>query len=125
LAFSGVHRDQHVGPVTCGEDVVIGDLDLERGDAGQRALWCADLGGVIRLRRKVVAEQRGFRGEPVTGQLHAVTGVTGKADDDLFELLTRGGTVAVLAHDPCLSSLSGRVCSSRNRGRLWHDAPSV
>jgi hypothetical protein len=41
------------------------------------------------LRRKVIAEERGLGGEPVAGQLHAVTGVTGKADDDLLELLPR------------------------------------
>ena len=104
LERGGVHRDEHVGPVAGGQDVVVGNLNLERGDAGQRALWCPDLRGVVRLRGKVIAKQCGFRGEPVTGQLHAVTGVTGKADDDLLELLTRGGTVAVLAHDPCLSS---------------------
>ena len=91
-----VHRDEHVGPVTRGQDVVVGDLDLERRDAGQRALWRADLGRVIRLRRKVVAEQCGLGGEAVTGQLHAVAGVTGESDDDLFELLPRAwccGTV--------------------------------
>ena len=82
-----VHRDEHVGPVARGEDVVVGDLDLEGRDAGQRALRGADLGGIIRLGRQVVAEKRGLRGEPVTGQLHAVAGVTGEADDDFFQAL--------------------------------------
>ena len=87
LQRRGVHRDQNVGAVAGGEDVVVGDLDLERRNTGQRALRRADLGGVIRLRGKVVAEQRGLGGEPVTGQLHAVAGVAGKADDNLLELL--------------------------------------
>ena len=108
-----VHRDQHVGTVTRGEDVVVGDLDLERRHTGQRALRCADLGGVIRLGGKVVAEERGLRGEPVTGQLHAVTGVTREADDDLLELLPRGcaalgaGAVvtAVMTHDPAFHAV--------------------
>ena len=33
-----VHRDQHVGGVARGEDVVVGEVDLERRDAGQGAL---------------------------------------------------------------------------------------
>jgi hypothetical protein len=45
------------------------------------------------LRRKVIAEQRGFGGEAVTGQLHAVAGVTGESDDDLFELLPRAAAL--------------------------------
>ena len=87
LQRCGVHRDEDVGAVARGQDVVVGNLDLERRDAGQRALRRADLGGVIRLRRKVIAEQRGLGGEPVTGELHAVAGVTGKTNDDLLELL--------------------------------------
>ena len=38
LQRRGVHRDEHVGTVARGQDVVVGDLDLERRDAGQRAL---------------------------------------------------------------------------------------
>ncbi len=72
LQRGGVHRDEHVGPVARGKDVVVGNLDLERGDARQRALRRTDLGGVIRLRGKVIAEQGGFGSEPVTGELHAV-----------------------------------------------------
>ena len=118
LERGGVHRDEHVGPVACGEDVEVGDLDLERRDAGQRALWCADLGGVIRLRRKVIAEQRGFGGEPVTGQLHAVAGVTGESDDDLLELLPRGWRRCRFDPRPLPFTLSsGCVIPSRNRGR--------
>ena len=63
-----------------------------------------DLSGVIRLRRKVIAEQRGLGGESVTGELHAVAGVPGESDDDFLELLPRGGAgtgvTTVLTHDP-------------------------
>lgn len=93
LERGGVHRDEHVGPVACREDVVVGDLDLERRDTGQRALRCSDLGRIVRLGRQVVAEQRGLGGEPVTGQLHAVAGVPGEADDHLLELLPRRAPV--------------------------------
>ena len=104
LERGGVHRDEDVGTVAGGEDVEVGDLDLERRDAGQRALGCADLGGVIRLRGKVVAEQSGLGGEPVTGELHAVAGVTREPDDDLLELLPRcrGGPLP-FSPTPCLS----------------------
>ncbi len=104
-----VHRDEDVGTVAGGQDVVVGDLDLERRDAGQRALWRADLGGVIRLCRKVIAEQGGLGGEPVTGELHAVTGVTGESDDDLFEFLSvTRSSVAVRTHVPAFRRF---VCS--------------
>src|SRR5262249_46053205 len=51
-----------------------------------RALWCADLRREVRQGRQVVSERRGFGGEPVTGQLHAVTGVTGETDHNSVEL---------------------------------------
>jgi hypothetical protein len=81
-----VHRDEHVGAVARREDVVVGEVQLERRDAGQSACWCPDLGGEVRERREVVAERRGLGGEAVTGQLHAVTGVAGEADDDAVAL---------------------------------------
>jgi hypothetical protein len=51
---------------------------------------------------KVIAEQSGFGGEPVTGELHAVAGVAGEADNDLLEFLPRPwtGAVAVRPHSP-------------------------
>ncbi len=120
LECSRIHRDENVGSVARSEDVEVRDLDLERRHSGQRALWCADLGGVIRLRRKVVAKQCGFGGESVTRQLHAVTGVTGEPDDHLLELLprrrsaSRAGTVdaAVLTHGPLPFTL-GQVAPHR------------
>ena len=39
-----VHRDEHVRPVAGREDVVVGEVELEAGDAGQRAGGRADLG---------------------------------------------------------------------------------
>ena len=77
-----VHRDQHVRPVAGGEDVVVGEVQLERRHAGQGAGGRPDLGGEVRQRRQVVAEGRGLRGEPVAGELHAVAGVAGEPDDD-------------------------------------------
>ena len=88
LQRRGVHRDEHVRPVTGGQDVVVGDVDLERRDTRQGACGGPDLGGVIRLGRQVVAEKRCLRSEPVAGQLHPVAGVSGETDDDIFQALS-------------------------------------
>ena len=81
-----VHRDQHVRRVARREDVVVGEVHLEAGDAGQRAGGGADLGREVRQRRDVVAELGGLRGEPVAGELHAVAGVAGEPDDHPVQL---------------------------------------
>src|SRR6476469_3508703 len=80
----------------------------------------------MRLCGKVIAEQRCFRREPVTGQLHAVAGVPGETNDNFLELLALGrghppgvhlvgrtGPVAVRAHNPCLPCCSSDVFLSR------------
>src|SRR5690606_148674 len=77
-----------------GENVVVGEMDLERRDTGDRALRRTDLGREVGQRRQVVAEGGGLRGEPITGQLHAVAGVAGEPDDDPVELLDRASTVS-------------------------------
>ena len=76
-----VHRDEHVRTVAGREDVVVGEVQLERRDARQRARGSADLGREVGQRREVVAEGGGLGGEPVAGELHAVAGVTGEPDD--------------------------------------------
>ena len=68
---------------------MVGEVDLEARDAGQRAGGRADLGGEVGQRRDVVAEQRRLGGELRAGELHAVAGVAGETDDDLRELLDR------------------------------------
>ena len=82
-----VHRHQHVGGVTGGQDVVVGEVHLERGDARQGALGCADLGREVGQRHQVVAEGSRLLGEPVTRELHPVAGVTREPDDHPIELL--------------------------------------
>ena len=84
-----VHRDEHVRRVARREDVVVGEVELEAGDARQRAGGRADLGGEVGQRRDVVAEQRRLGRELRAGELHAVTRVAREADDDLGELLDR------------------------------------
>jgi hypothetical protein len=48
-----------------------------------------DLGGEVGQGGQVVAEDGGVGGEPVTGQLHAVAGVAGEADDHPIQLAHR------------------------------------
>ena len=106
-----VHRDQHVGGVARGEDVVVGEVHLERRDAGQRALGRADLGGEVRQRHQVVAERRRLLGEPVSGQLHPVAGVAREPDDDPIDLLD------LLGHVVAPSSVHQSRCSSHTLTR--------
>ena len=82
-----VHRDEDVRRVARCEDVVVREVDLEARDAGQRARRGPDLGREIGQSREVVAEERRLAREAPAGQLHAVAGVTGEADDHLLELL--------------------------------------
>ena len=53
-----VHGHQHVRRVARRGDVVVGDVDLEGRDAGERAGRGADLGRELGQRGEVVAEQR-------------------------------------------------------------------
>ena len=101
LQRRGVHRHEHARRVARREDVVVGDVDLEGRHAGERARGRPDLGREVGQRRQVVAEQRAGAGEAVAGELHAVAGVAGEADDDAFELLVRVGRrrlVSVTSH---------------------------
>jgi hypothetical protein len=47
LERRGVHRDEHVRRVAGSEDVVICEVELKAGDAGERAGGSANLGGEI------------------------------------------------------------------------------
>ena len=81
----GVHRHEHVRLVAGRGDRVVGDVHLEAGHAVHGAGGGTDLGGVLGQGRQVVAVGRAHRGEAVAGELHAVTGVAGEADDHPVE----------------------------------------
>ena len=68
-----VHRHQHVRRVAWGVDVVVGDVHLERGHAGEGALGRPDLCGELRQCCQIVPGECAGRGEAVTRQLHAVS----------------------------------------------------
>ena len=76
-----VHGDQDIRRVARGEDVVVGEVDLEAGDAGEGAGGSPDLGREVRQRGDVVAELGRLGGEPVSRELHPVAGVAGEPDD--------------------------------------------
>src|SRR5207245_1825890 len=94
-----VHRHQHAGRIAGREDVVVGDVDLEGRDARQRARGGTDLCGEVGQGGEVVAEYRAHAGKAVAGELHAVAGVTGEADDDPVELLQRVLRSSRVGHD--------------------------
>ena len=83
----GVHGDEHVRGVAGRGDLVVGDVHLEGRHPGEGAGRSADLGREVRQRGEVVPEQRAGAGEAVAGELHAVAGVAGEADDDPVEAL--------------------------------------
>ncbi len=94
----GVHGDEHVGGVAVGGDVMVGDVDLEGRDAGDGARRCADLRRVLGQGHQVVAEHGAGAGEPITGELHPVAGVTGEADDDPVEVFGHLGRIGRRGH---------------------------
>jgi hypothetical protein len=96
----GVHRDQHVGRITGGEDVVVGEVHLERRHARKGAGRCADLRREVGQRGEVVAQRCGLLGEAIPGQLHAVAGVAGEADDHPVELPDLFGHLEPLSGGP-------------------------
>ena len=96
LQRRGIHGDQHVDGVARSEHVVGRKVQLVAADAGQRAGRSANLRGVVRERGDVVAVKRDRIGELAAGDLHAVAGVPGEADDRLSitsGLVFEGGSV--------------------------------
>ena len=77
-----VHGHEDVGGVARRQDVMVGEVHLEAGNPRKRSGRGPDLGREVGQRRQVVAERRRFLGEPVAGELHAVTRVAREPDDD-------------------------------------------
>ena len=84
-----VHRNEDVGCVARRVDVARAEADLEPRDAAQRSGRGPDLGGIVRQRADVVAEDGSGPGELGARQLHAVAGVAGEADRDAVQLADR------------------------------------
>jgi hypothetical protein len=82
-----IHRHQDVGRIARREHVAAGEVQLEAADARQRAGRGANLGWKVGQGAQVVADQRRLVGEVHARELHAVTRVTGEANDDLIAFL--------------------------------------
>ena len=80
-----VHHHEQVGHVARGEDVEVGDVDLEARHTGDRACRSPDLGRVVGQGGQVVAKGGADVGEAVTDELHPVAGVAGESDHDPLE----------------------------------------
>ena len=93
-----VHRHEHVRRVAGREDVVVGEVELEAGDARERACRRADLGREVGQRREVVPHHRGLAREAVAGELHPVARVAREADDHALELLDGFCHALVVSH---------------------------
>ena len=87
LERRGVHRHEDARLVARRQDVVVGEVDLEARDAGQRARGRTDLGREVGQRREVVPEEGGLAREAIARELHPVAGVAGEPDHDPFEVL--------------------------------------
>ena len=66
---------------------MVGEVDLEARDAGQRACGRTDLRREVGQRREVVPEEGRLAREAIARELHPVAGVAGEPDHDPFEVL--------------------------------------
>jgi len=116
LERSRIHRHQAVETVARRVHALAAELQLEAGDAEQRAGRGADLGGEVRQRGDVIARPRRLGGELLARQLHAIAGVSGEADHGALKLAPRFGPLhgrRRLAHRFPLLSLVVIVQASR------------
>ena len=88
-----VHRNQHVRSIARGFDRRRTEIDLERRHPEGRALGSADLRREVGEGGQIVSGKRRRQGKLAARQLHAVTAVARKSDDDRFLGRTRSGLV--------------------------------
>jgi hypothetical protein len=85
LEGGGIHRHQHVDGVSGRKYVARGKLNLEAAYSGKGARRGANFGWVIGKRCQVVSVERHRIGELVARNLHAVAGVSAKAENCFFD----------------------------------------
>ena len=105
-----IHRDQEIGSISWGEDVVVREMDLEGRDAGEGSLGSPDLGREVRQGRQVIAEQSTLLGEPVAGELHPVAGVARDPDYRPVDLADFLGQRGVCQRGHLLADEASRDC---------------
>ena len=104
LQCSRVHRHQYIWRVACGADLAAAEIDLERGNAEQRALRCANFRWKIREGRQIITCQRGGQRKLTTCQLHTIATIARKTND--YSIGLSGGRTQC-----------GRISGL---GRHWH-----
>ena len=82
-----VHRDKYVAFVTRCEYLVGSDVYLESRYSGKHSLRSTYVGGVVGEGADVISHCCRNCGKDVSGQLHAVSGVSGEAYDNLVQFL--------------------------------------
>ena len=82
-----VHGDQQVHRVAGGLDHPGAEIDLKSGDTEGRPYRRPDFRRKVGVGGQVVAGQRRGLGELAAGELHAVAGISGKADDGRVQFL--------------------------------------
>ncbi len=93
-----VHRHQSADLVTRGIHRLGRKVDLKTRHARDRALGRADFGRIVGEGGDVVAEDGAGVGQLRAGQLHAVAGVAGEADDGGGDF-NRGGAGVIKGHE--------------------------
>ncbi len=87
LQRRGIHGNQDIHSVPRRVHVIGGKMKLIAAYARQRSGRSANLRGEVRKCSDIIAIQRHRIGELAAGDLHAVAGVSGEADDGLIDLL--------------------------------------
>ena len=87
LERSRVHRHENIQVVAWGDDVDVGEVHLEAGDAVEAALRSTDLGRVVGKGHDVVALAGCVGAKTAPCELHPVAGVSCEAHDDPADLL--------------------------------------
>jgi hypothetical protein len=90
LQRRGIHGHQNVHGIARGVDFAGRKIQLEAADSGNRAGWGANFGGKVGERGDVVAVDRDRIRKLAAGNLHAVAGIAGEADDGLVNNLPLG-----------------------------------
>src|SRR5580765_2833444 len=81
LEGCGVHGDENIDGIARRVDLIRREVQLVAADAGESARRGADFGREIRESGDVVAVKGDRVGELAAGDLHAVAGVSGEAND--------------------------------------------
>ncbi len=86
----GIHGDENVHRISGRVYFRRGEIQLETADTRLGAGRSANFRRIVRKGRDVIPIERDRIGELAAGDLHAVTGIPGEADDRLIDYLPLG-----------------------------------